>query len=205
MSKDVVVIEYGHDRVPSKAEKAELEKSNRVISGFEVCRDWRAKQLKKELAALLKGTEMEGFCFEIVKNCSGTLVSPNIPRGRRIDSILLLKSIAPTGCIYVGLLELPDEGTDDMLSYSVFDHPENRSTTGEILNIRASATSTSTTSTVTASITVDLTDVSDAGTTEVSVSPVATSASNHEGHLIQCPFGINSVIDTAKSQNFMIP
>ena len=65
MTKDVV-IEYGHDRLPSKSEKAELENSKRVISGFEVCRDCSAKQLKKELAALLKGTEMEGFCFESV-------------------------------------------------------------------------------------------------------------------------------------------
>ena len=35
VSKDVIVIEYEHDRVPSKAEKIELEKSKRVISGFE--------------------------------------------------------------------------------------------------------------------------------------------------------------------------
>ena len=205
--KDVVVIEYGHDRVPSKTEKAELEKSKRVISGFEVCRGWSATQLEKELAALLKGTEMEGFSFEIVKNCSGTLVPPNIPSGRRIDSKLLVKSIAPTGCIYIRLLaELPDEGADDMLSYSVFDYPENQSTTG-VMNTSASATSTSTstTSTVKASITVDLTDVGDTDTTEASVIPVVTSASNHEGHLIQCPFDINSVIDTAKSQNLHDP
>ena len=45
-----------------------------------------------------------------------------------------------------------------MLSYSVFDYPENQSTTG-VSNTSASATSTSTTSTVKASITVDLTDV----------------------------------------------
>ena len=165
MIKDTV-IEYGHDRVPTKTEKAELEKSKRVIPGFEVCRGWSATQLEKELAALLKGTEMEGFSFEIVKNCSGTLVPPNIPSGPRIDSKLLVKSIAPTGCIYIRLLaELPDEGADDMLSYSVFDYPENQSTTG-VSNTSASATSTSTTSTVIASITVDLTDVGDTDTTE---------------------------------------
>ena len=99
VTKDIVVIEHGHDRVPSKTEKAELEKSKRVISGFvEV---WSATQLEKELAALLKGTEMGGFSFEIVINCSGTLVPPNIPSGCRIDSKLLIKSIAPTGCIYI--------------------------------------------------------------------------------------------------------
>ena len=134
---------------------------------------------------------MEGFCFEIVKNCSGTLVPPNIPSGRRIDATLLLKSIAPTGCIYIRLLaELPEEGNDDMLSYSVFDYTENGSTMGGI---------NTTASTVTASITVDLTDVGDTSTAEASVSPVATSASNHENHLIKCPFDINSIMDTAKS------
>ena len=155
------------------------------------------------MAALLKGTEIEGFSFEVVKNCSGTLVPPNIPIGRRIDSKLLEKSIAPTVCIYIRLLaELPDEGADDMLSYSVFDYPENQSTTG-VINTSASATST--TSTVKASITVDLTVVGDTDTTEASVIPVVTSASNHEGHLIQCPFDINSVTDTAKSQNLHDP
>lgn len=205
VTKDVVVIEYGHDRVPSKAEKAELEKSKRVISGFEVSKDWSAKQLEKELTALLKGTQMEGFCFEIVKNCSGTLVPPNIPSGRRIDSKLLLKSIAPSGCVYIRLLaELPDDESDDMLSYSVFDYTANISTTGGI-NTSASATSTSTTNTVAASITVDQTDVGDASTTEASVSPVAASACNHEEHLIQCPFDISSIIDAANSQNLHDP
>ena len=82
VTKDVIVIEYDHDRVPSKAERVELEKSKQVISGFEVSRDWTAKQLERELVALLKGAEMEGFCFEIVKNCSRTLVTPNVPSGR---------------------------------------------------------------------------------------------------------------------------
>ena len=129
VSKDVIVVEYEHDRVPSKAEKIELEKSKRVISGFEVNREWTAKELERELAALLKGTQMEGFCFEIMKNCSGTLVAPNIPSGRRIDSKLLLKSIVPTGCIYIRLLaELPDE-SDDMLHHSIFSIPENQTKT----------------------------------------------------------------------------
>ena len=51
---------------------------------------------------------MEEFCFE-----TGTLVAPNIPSGRRIDSKLLLKSIAPSRCIYIRLLaELSDESDD---------------------------------------------------------------------------------------------
>lgn len=37
--KDVVVIEFEHDRVPSKTEKIELEKSKRAISGFDINRE----------------------------------------------------------------------------------------------------------------------------------------------------------------------
>ena len=70
-----------------------------------------------------------------------------------------------------------------MLSYSVFDYPENQSTTG-VINTNACATSTSTTSTVKASITVDLTGVGDTDTKEAGGIPVVTSASNHEGNLI---------------------
>ena len=82
---------------------------------------------------------MEGFCFEITKNCSGTLVALNIPSGRRIYSKLLLKSIASSGCIYIGLFaELPDE-SDDMLNYSIFSIPDNQTKTSSV------ATSISTT------------------------------------------------------------
>ena len=201
VSRDVVVIDYGQDRVPSKAEKAKLEKSKRVISGFEVNRDWTAKQLERELVALLKGTGMEGFSFEIIKNCSGTLVTPNIPSGRKIDSKLLLKSIAPTGCIYIRLLaDLPDE-SDDMLTYSVFSIPESQTTTRLATTSTSSSSTSSSTSMTAAAITVDLTDAGSAGKTEASVNPVATSTSNHQGHSIQCPFDINSIINTAKSQN----
>ena len=50
VSKDVIVIEYEHDRVPSKAEKIKLEKSKQVpvISGFEVNREWSVKELERE-------------------------------------------------------------------------------------------------------------------------------------------------------------
>lgn len=85
---------------------------------------------------------MEGFCFEIMKNCSGTLVAPNIPSGRRIDSKLLLKSIAPSGCIYIRLLaELPDE-SDDMLNYSIFSIPDNQTKTSSVATSMSTAINT---------------------------------------------------------------
>ena len=43
--------------------------------------------------------------FEIVKNYGGTLLRPNLHLGKEIDSKLLLKSIAPSGCLYLRLLE----------------------------------------------------------------------------------------------------
>ena len=52
--------------------------------------------------------ECRDFPFEIVKNCNGNLVIPNLPSGRKIDAKLLLRSISPTGCVYLRLLqELP--------------------------------------------------------------------------------------------------
>ena len=38
------------DQVPSKAEKAELEKSKRVVSGFEVSKDWSASFFETRLS-----------------------------------------------------------------------------------------------------------------------------------------------------------
>ncbi|KXJ06811.1 hypothetical protein AC249_AIPGENE6115 [Exaiptasia diaphana] len=55
ISKDVVVIEYGKEKFPSKAEKVELEKSRRIICGFEIGREWTSGQLERELSDLLKG------------------------------------------------------------------------------------------------------------------------------------------------------
>ena len=218
VSKDVIVIEYEHDRVPSKTEKIELEKSKRVISGFEVNREWTAKQLEKE--------------------CSGTLVTPNVPSGRKIDSKLLLKSIAPTGCIYIRLLAELDDESDEMLEHSVFSIrlPENQaeasftattSTSSFTTTLSSSSSSTMTlpssssrsSSTVSSSIitpsstnttvaTVDLTVATShnsAGTSEESVDLLNATASNREEHPIQCPFDINAIISDAKSKNLTDP
>ena len=122
--------------------------------------------LERELAALLKGTQMEGFCFETMKNCSGTLVALNIPSGRRIDRKLLLKSIAPTGCGCIRLLaELPDE-SDDMLHYSIFDIPDNQTKTSLV------ATSISTTMNTT------LSSSSSSSTPTCFISPSCSSKSH---------------------------
>ena len=176
VSKDVIVIEYEHDRVPSKTEKIELEKSKRVISGFEVNREWTAKQLEKELEALLKGTQMEGFCFEIMKNCSGTLVTPNVPSGRKIDSKLLLKSIAPTGCIYIRLLAELDDESDEMLEHSVFSIPENQAEAS--FTATTSTSSFTTTLSSSSSSTMTLPSSSSRSSSTVSSSIITPSSTN---------------------------
>ncbi|XP_022778455.1 uncharacterized protein LOC111320014 [Stylophora pistillata] len=220
VTKDVIVIEYGKDRIPSKSEKVELEKSGRIICGFELSREWTAVQLEKELSYLLKGSSMDGFSFEIMKNCSGTLVKPNIPLGKRIDSKLLLKSIAPSGGIYIRLLaDLPSDDDDDFLSLSSFESPTTRSITSlnSTQSLNPSATSTSaitasaspaaniTTSTANASIAeVDLTDekpeISNASKEQDAV-PVHT----YQANPVECPFNIDSIIDSAKNQDLLEP
>ena len=73
---------------------------------------------------------MEGMYFEIVKNCGGTLLRPNLPREKEIDSKLLLKSIAPSGCSYLRILEeLPSmlDPSDKQLEVSVFASDQQKS------------------------------------------------------------------------------
>ena len=126
VSKDVMILEMGREKIPTKAEKLDLERSGRIISGVDIDRKWDAKKLQQELAKLLTG-EMEGLYFEIVKNSGGTLLRPNIQAGKEIDSKLLLKSIAPSGWIYLRLLEeLPSmiDPTDKQLEVPVFEVPE---------------------------------------------------------------------------------
>ena len=35
MTRDVIIIEKGHENMPSKTEKVEMERKGRVISGFD--------------------------------------------------------------------------------------------------------------------------------------------------------------------------
>ena len=83
VSKDVMILEMGREKIPTKAEKLDLERSGRIISGVDIDRKWDAKKLQQELAKLLTG-EMEGLYFEIVKNSGGTLLRPNIQAGKEI-------------------------------------------------------------------------------------------------------------------------
>ena len=64
-------------------------------------------------------TNIRGVNFQIMKNCHGNLIQPNIPKGRKIDAQLLLRSIAPSSFIYIQLLQ--DPIPDDILDVPVFE------------------------------------------------------------------------------------
>ncbi|KAJ7389599.1 Fibronectin type 3 and ankyrin repeat domains protein 1, partial [Desmophyllum pertusum] len=130
VSKDVIILEFGREKIPTKSEKHELERSGRIISGFDINRKWDAKKATQRTIFFVTG-EMEGMYFEIVKNSGGTLLRPNLPTGKDIDSKLLLKSIAPSGCVYLRLLEeLPEsmmDPSDKQLEVSPFTFEEGKS------------------------------------------------------------------------------
>lgn len=65
--KDVVILDAGKDKIPTKPEKVELERNGRIVSGVDIDRRWDANILQQQLSTLLAG-ELEGMEFEIVKN-----------------------------------------------------------------------------------------------------------------------------------------
>ncbi len=103
-TKDIIVLRASEDRVPAKSEKAQLEREGKIITGLHIERSWTHEKLMSVLSALLP-QEYQGIGFQIMKNCNGTLVLPNIPPGRKVDANLLFKSIAPASCVYIQLLD----------------------------------------------------------------------------------------------------
>ena len=140
-------------------------------------RKWDTRNLQPQLSNLLTG-ELTGVSFYIVKNCSGTLVTPNIPVGKEIDAKLLLKSIGPAGCVYIRLLEelqscsdLFNEQDEIPMDNTIFT-PEIDSTDDSLIS------------------TVDLSQSTCAGPSTI------TSAENTQPELpakVKCPFDIESV------------
>ena len=104
VTRDVIILEQAAERVPTKTEKLELERKGHVISGFDFNRQWSDTQLYDEVKALLP-LAINFVDFEFVKNSGGAIIKPTIPRNKKIDGKLLLKSISPTGSIYIRLLE----------------------------------------------------------------------------------------------------
>eukprot|EP00794_Sanderia_malayensis_P002401 gene2401-2765_t len=102
----------------SALEKSQLELDGRIITGFDVNRSLEQEVLFKELETILPD-QYKGIKFQIMKNCHGSLVPPNIPQGKKIDAKLLLKSLAPSSYIYIQLLHEPIP--DDILDVPAFE------------------------------------------------------------------------------------
>ena len=197
MTRDVLIIEKGKEIMPTKTEKVEMERKGQAISGFDVVRSSNAEELHKELESLLKGTEMEDLRFEMVKHCAGTVISPNIPNGKRIDAALLFKSISPTGHKIIRLLDdLPqvEKEIDEMLSKHIFESDLTNSDMEDndvvIVDGENQASSSAT--------------GAEHGKTESTKAtvPYATSEKHSD---IYCPFDIQSILDRAKSLNLSEP
>ena len=109
--KDIIIVGLQCEKMPTtRQEKVSLQQRNRVISGFTIDKGWNEKSLYNRVKALFP-EECKGTEFEFVKNVSGVLVKPTLASGVRINANVLLKSIAPTGAVYVHLLveDDPDE------------------------------------------------------------------------------------------------
>ena len=110
VTRDIVILLANENTIPSRHEKAQLEKDGRIVTGMDIDRGWNEEMLRHELQLVLP-IGFKNVPFQIMKNCHGSIIPPNIPNGRKIDAALLLRSIAPTGCIYVQLMDdpLPDD------------------------------------------------------------------------------------------------
>ena len=109
VTQDIVILLANENTILSRHEKAQLDKEGRIVTGMDIDRGWNEEMLRHELQLVLPIGFKNGP-FQIMKNCHGSIIPPNIPNGRKIDAALLLRSIAPTGCIYVQLMDdpLPD-------------------------------------------------------------------------------------------------
>ena len=93
VARDVMVLKAGDYIVPSKPKRPQLQLEWCVITGFRVNRSWEQEGLFMELESILPD-QYNGINFQIMKNCHGNLIKPNIPKSRKIDAKLLLRSIA---------------------------------------------------------------------------------------------------------------
>ena len=106
VTRDIVILLPHENTTPSRHEKAQLEKDGRIVTGMDIDRGWSEETLRHELELILP-TGLKNLGFQIMKNCHGSIIPPNISNGRKSDAALLLRSIAPTGCIYVQLRDDP--------------------------------------------------------------------------------------------------
>ena len=118
VTRDIVILRAGEYTVPSRNEKAQMERNGCIVTGMDIDRGWNEETLMLELRSVIPN-DFKDVPFQIMKNCHGSIIPPNIPNGRKIDSALLLRSIAPTGSIYIQLLD--DPIPDNILDIPAFE------------------------------------------------------------------------------------
>ena len=108
--KDIVIVSRTVDKTPlGSMGKLNLELKGRIINGFTIRRQWDEETLYRKVKEQfpVKDSDKE---FEFMKNCYGTLVTPNLAAGVKLNAEILLRSIAQAGgAIYVRLLTDDDE------------------------------------------------------------------------------------------------
>ena len=65
-----------------------MEQQESAISGSELSRDWGENRFIEELLNVFPADCKEAG-FEFVKNCGGSIVKPNLPHSRMIDSSII--------------------------------------------------------------------------------------------------------------------
>ena len=66
VKKYVLILDFGTDRAPSREEKSIMKQQGRVMSGFELSRNWGENRFIKELLNVFPADCKDGF--EFVKN-----------------------------------------------------------------------------------------------------------------------------------------
>ena len=123
--KDIVIVGANTEKTPqAREEKVQLERKNRVISGFAIEKTWNDKTLYSKVKAQFPD-DCKDIDFEFVKNCYGTLIKPRLANGVKIDGSILLKSIASTTTVYVRLFA--DDFDDSEFEKSPFEFEEKKS------------------------------------------------------------------------------
>ena len=112
--KDIVIVSRTVDKTPlGRMEKLNLELKGRIINGFIIRRQWDEETLYRKVKEQfpVKDSDKE---FDFMKNCYGTLVTPSLAAGVKLNAEILLRSIAQAGgVIYVRLLTDDDEVDED--------------------------------------------------------------------------------------------
>lgn len=100
--KDLVIIPNPNaNQVPSHVNRVKLEERGLIIHQLPFNRDWSYLGLKRNTESQLP---REDIMFEYLKACYGTLVTPKLAKGVRMDGERIIK-LSGQGTVYIRCLE----------------------------------------------------------------------------------------------------